>query len=592
MYLVFCVFPLLLMSTLLYFIYYRTSLQKADNLLNQNEWQYEAAVTAKIDSYKAFLYEIVTDKVIIQLAQKINNSSFAGDMADETALNTMLQNYTYTYREIKSIAFLADTGPCVSYSRWYTDLYQTIWSDKIAREKVFLEIKKHMNITILSGINLSGTGLQKNYVILLGIPVCDLITKKTAGVLIVALNNSILDFTGDMENGHKDRLEETGVTEILVNEYNTIIAAKLKSAIHLQYEDFVNKNYVHRKHIYEIKKYFVAEKWTIISIVNKPIYLKEIYVFMEIMILFTSIITVLFFSIWYIVTRYYLATITEISREIGTYMKTSGNERKIRIDSHDELYVIAFQFNKMTKRVSALIDALKQKNNEIQKAMDCRRQAEIRALEAQINPHFLYNTLDTLSWRAIEHGETEISDIVGMLGDLLRYSISGIDTVVTLSSEISWLRKYIYIQRTRFNNAFDCVFDIEDAAESFPIYKMLLQPIIENCITHAFEDTKADGKIFVQAYVMQNNNLNINIQDNGKGIEKTKLEELQQEFLSSGQIVDKNIGIGNVYSRLHIYYGGKASMTVSSEQNKGATFVLCIPDITVEAEKNDQSNYR
>ena len=103
------------------------------------------------------------------------------------------------------------------------------------------------------------------------------------------------------------------------------------------------------------------------------------------------------------------------------------------------------------------MNALKQKNEEIRIAAENQKHAEIVALEAQINPHFLYNTLESINWRAIDHGEEEISNMLGTLGSLLRYSVSNIDMEVYLQAEICWLEKYVFLQRDRFHNSFDCV---------------------------------------------------------------------------------------------------------------------------------------
>ena len=108
--------------------------------------------------------------------------------------------------------------------------------------------------------------------------------------------------------------------------------------------------------------------------------------------------------------------------------------------------------------------------------------------------------------------------MLGTLGSLLRYSVSNIEMMVVLEAEISWLKKYIFLQRDRFHDSFDCQYDINEGALSFPIYKMLLQPIVENTILHAFEEVKEGGMIEVKAFVRGDKRLEIHIKDNGCGI--------------------------------------------------------------------------
>ncbi|MGB8454933.1 MAG: histidine kinase [Anaerocolumna sp.] len=258
-------------------------------------------------------------------------------------------------------------------------------------------------------------------------------------------------------------------------------------------------------------------------------------------------------------------------------MGKPGEEVRVNIDSKDELYIIASQFNEMTFRVNELVDTLKRKNDEIKEAVNRRKHAEIKALEAQINPHFLFNTLDSINWRAIEHEEEEISDMLGALGSLLRYSVSNIDMVVVLEAEISWLRKYIYLQRDRFQYSFDCGYDIEDTALAFPIYKMLLQPIIENTILHAFEEVKKGGRIHIKACLLEDDTLYIRIRDNGSGMKEEKLWMIQKAISFDEPLDYDSIGISNVINRLELYYHGKASISVQSKWGEGTEFVLVIP---------------
>ena len=168
--------------------------------------------------------------------------------------------------------------------------------------------------------------------------------------------------------------------------------------------------------------------------------------------------------------------------------------------------------------------------------------------------------------------------MLGTLGSLLRYSVSNIDMKVVLGAEISWLEKYIFLQRDRFQNSFDCQYDITDEAMQFPIYKMLLQPIIENIILHAFEDVKEGGMIHVKAFVRLDGKLEISIRDNGCGMTEETLAEIQKEISEKGALNSKSIGISNCLHRLRIYYQDEADIVVNSKPGKGTEFILIIPD--------------
>lgn len=168
--------------------------------------------------------------------------------------------------------------------------------------------------------------------------------------------------------------------------------------------------------------------------------------------------------------------------------------------------------------------------------------------------------------------------MLGALGSLLRYSVSNIDMEVVLQAEISWLKKYVFLQRDRFQNSFDCRYDITEEALAFPIYKMLLQPIIENTILHAFEEVKEGGIIDVKAFVRPDGKLVIRIRDNGSGMTEETLSEIRKEINEKGPLNSKSIGIGNVIHRLRIYYREEAQITVTSKRGEGTEFVLVIPN--------------
>ena len=289
-------------------------------------------------------------------------------------------------------------------------------------------------------------------------------------------------------------------------------------------------------------------------------------------------ITCIYFSTVFLISRKYIQTIQKIAQGIHNYEGTDAKQINVEMDEKNELYVIVRQFNTMTARVNSLVEKLKQKNEEIKAAAISQKHAEIKALEAQINPHFLFNTLDSINWRAIEHDEEEISNMLGVLGSLLRYSISNIDMEVVLEAEISWLKKYIFLQRDRFQYSFDCEYDITEEAMAFPIYKMLLQPIIENTILHAFEEVKEGGMIYVKAFKRQDGKLEIRIRDNGSGMKGEVLAEIRKEISENGPLNSKSIGISNVIHRLRLYYQEEAEITVNSTWGEGTEFVLVIPE--------------
>jgi sensor histidine kinase YesM len=268
-------------------------------------------------------------------------------------------------------------------------------------------------------------------------------------------------------------------------------------------------------------------------------------------------------------------------KKIATAIKEFRKNPKdiaIDIDENDEiLYAIADQFNKMASEITTLVAELKEKNKHVAMVMDQRRKAEIRALQAQINPHFIYNALDRINWIAIDNDQHEISSMLSGLASLLRYSISNIDILVTLKAEIQWMEKYIFIQGKRFDKKIDFVCSVYGDAIDFPIYKMLLQPLVENSILHGFAHISTGSRIELSARILQDARLKVILSDNGAGMDSEVLAKIHRMIEQKGNCETDNIGINNVINRLWLYYGDEAEISVESIKNTGTTFTIIIP---------------
>lgn len=564
------VLPIIIITVLASVIYYRSILKGAYSLVEQNAIQHEIVVSERMESYENVLYDLIVDKEFIQLAKKVKLGDETSLLIDEAHLEAMLRRSVYTHDGIRDISFLSDSGGVVSYSRWYGTLNEMIWSDQEKRKDIYNSIEQEQRLSFIAAVNLSRAKGRADYVILMGYPVKNLRTQEQSGVLVMALDDDILLFDESKTQSND------GVTSVILDDNERIIAGVDTEHINRNYQEYLKTEYGGIKKITENRRKIEGTEWTIINIIDTDIYKSEIYYFVKVVFLIMITITCFFFFIAYFATRKYINSIQNIAQNINNYEGTDANRISIDMNEKDELYVIVRQFNKMTARVDALVDMLKQRNKEIKASVISQKHAEIKALEAQINPHFLFNTLDSINWRAIEHGEEEISDMLGALGSLLRYSVSNIEMEVLLEAEISWLKKYIFLQRDRFNNSFDCEYDISKEALEFPIYKMLLQPIIENAIIHAFEEVKEGGMISIKAFVCDDYKLEIRIKDNGCGMEEDKLTEVRKEIVQNTPLSSKSIGIGNMIHRLRIYYREGAEIVVNSKTGEGTEFILRI----------------
>ncbi len=215
-------------------------------------------------------------------------------------------------------------------------------------------------------------------------------------------------------------------------------------------------------------------------------------------------------------------------------------------------------------------------------------QAELDAMQTQINPHFLYNTLDSIRGQALEDGSTTTAELIGALSSMFRYTISQKKEIVTLEDEIKCVETYIQIQQYRYQNKFQLIKDFDSSDNSlmeYPIPKLVLQPIIENCIYHGLRQKSSDCTIKIHVYTTQSHFF-ISISDNGAGMDNTRLKNIndcfQGNFYTIKQSIDSNyhntgVALINVNSRIRLIYGDDYGLTIYSSLGIGTEIQIALP---------------
>lgn len=218
------------------------------------------------------------------------------------------------------------------------------------------------------------------------------------------------------------------------------------------------------------------------------------------------------------------------------------------------------------------------------------KQAELTALQSQINPHFLYNTLESIRGQVLLDGNEETAKMIETLASFFRYSISRKGNFVTLRDELANIQNYMMIQRYRFNNRFslEILIDDEDAkAYDYNIPKLIIQPIVENAIYHGLENRLEGGKVVIEVIVTEKI-LIITISDNGKGMDHKTLQELNECIRTADQYTDENqdregkqnntgIGLMNIQKRIRLLLGEEFGLSVYSTLNHGTDVEIIIP---------------
>ncbi len=233
-----------------------------------------------------------------------------------------------------------------------------------------------------------------------------------------------------------------------------------------------------------------------------------------------------------------------------------------------EIDTIAANFNLMIAKLGALLE-------EVQNASTKQRNAEIAALEAQVNPHFLYNTLDMINWMAIDRNEFEISNAINTLAEIFRYGIDNSNGVVEIEQEVAWLKNYISLQQTRVKGSFDFTLDLDPAARACRIHKLLFQPFVENAILHGFRGVEGRHELAV-SIARVDARIRIVIADNGRGISETALRDLD-----SGSVPEPSgrghVGMRAAIARIKMYYGSETRVEVEGAPGGGTRVRIDVP---------------
>lgn len=232
----------------------------------------------------------------------------------------------------------------------------------------------------------------------------------------------------------------------------------------------------------------------------------------------------------------------------------------------DEVGILYRNFKIMVERIDELIKEIYTKQLLI-------KETEFKALQAQINPHFLYNTLESINWQAKANQQHEISNMVESLGYILRHSINFKKSIITLENELEIVQNYITIQKYRFEERLDFHMDIPPELMECSIPKLTLQPIIENAIQHALEPSLEPCLIKIKAYE-QNDTLFIRVEDNGPGIDLIFLKQVKE-----GKVQSRGNGIGlkNIDERIQLGFGDQYGLKIENMPDKGAVVTVVLP---------------
>ena len=233
----------------------------------------------------------------------------------------------------------------------------------------------------------------------------------------------------------------------------------------------------------------------------------------------------------------------------------------------DEIYELGMSYNKMLDEITRLIDTIYQEQSE-------KRKAEFIALQTQIKPHFLYNTLDNLKWMAKDYGAEDIAAAITSLSTYFRIILSNGQEKISLRDELKHTRCYLDIQKMRYREKLSFSIEMEEAISDFITVKIIVQPLVENAIYHGIKPSTVNGHITIKAW-QEDDSVYITVADNGVGMDRECLEALQKRLADMDS--EEHFGMVNTLRRLKSAYGDKAEMKVESSLSTGTTVTIRIP---------------
>ena len=254
---------------------------------------------------------------------------------------------------------------------------------------------------------------------------------------------------------------------------------------------------------------------------------------------------------------------------------------RAQADSDDEVAELAASFNKMAGSMQSLIDKVKEDERKM-------RKADLRLLQEQIQPHFLYNTLDTIVWLIESNEPDEAVTMVVTLSDFFREILSKGKEFISIKEEEKHISSYLQIQEMRYRDILEYDIQLDQVIYKYQILKLTLQPVVENALYHGIKYKRAKGCIHIHGE-KEGDIIRLTVRDDGVGMDEEELAQLRQQIEKPCQETEKGFGLANVNERIHMYFGYEYGMKIESEKGKGTTVEIVIPAI-LEAPAENAAN--
>lgn len=574
--------PILAMSIFSVYNMSITLKENSESLRIKNLEQVGNNLHISLDAYEDLLYQMYTDDSVVMLVDKLNQDVDYAVTVNQ--LRRYIQSLLYTKKYIRSISIITSKGRVITYDQLSQRTIENSWlkNYSLSPEEIHAKVASDNKTHILPLEYGTTFANEEFYLLHLAHRIIDYKDlDKQSGVVVISLDEEFLRSVC-VEHGNTEMHPEN--FSFIIDENGRVISFSSQQQLGVQivvasdnqedrmavYENFIREQQAGDEHDDRYASLLVYNDselgWDIVNVSNQKAAVQKLFSQFQVLLSVSILSALLAVFLTLILSR----NLSDSIRQVVTTMRTaSGGDMTARVQLDEampiEIETIALQFNDMLEKLDRSI-----KNEKA--AGDRQRIAEVKALEAQINPHFLYNTLDTINWMAIERDEFEISNTISSLAAILRYAITNSNEMVFVKDEIGWLKKYVFLQQKRLIQEFQCRIEVSSPELlSRKIYKQLLQPFVENAIIHGMRDTSGEAVLTV-SFAEEGEMIHIIVSDNGKGMPAELVEELNRQ-----ELCGNHIGLENVFSRLKIYYGDKARVFFCSEVDVGTEAHIIVP---------------
>jgi len=405
-------------------------------------------------------------------------------------------------------------------------------------------------------------------------------TQSLLGYIALDVNaKSLYDIIADIDLTKSGRI-------FLVNEEGRILATESETLsgelLDEPYRNFLGENEAFYNNVRVGNTYYsvynsgaISNGWYMVLAIPRDYYMRDITKLKNVIIPITLMTAFLTALLSILVSRGITRPIRFLSKAMENFGQ--GNfDINCQVDSEDEIGRLSHTFNQMVMDMNSLVHTVYE-----QKVM--KQEAQMKSLQMQINPHFLYNTLDTINWMARIRHVDEIGDMVAALSNMMRYSLEK-KSFVRLGEEVKSLKDYIAIQNYRYRDKMVAEIEIDESLMSLYIPRLLIQPILENAIVHGIEEKLDKGHILVAAR-REDEDLYIQIMDDGVGMTEETMSHILREDYSMKKSGHTSIGVVNVNRRIQMIYGKDYGLLVQSVLGAGTKITIHIPAREEEQEE-------